>query len=211
MDPDAAAAAVSGATDADVVVGQLETPQAVTSAAFGAARARGATTILNPAPAADLQRTLLDATDWLVPNEVEFAHLAAAFGIDAADPTDGAALRAVVGATGTGLVVTLGAAGAVAVDRAGRFVRTPAVRVNVVDTTGAGDAFVGAFAYAIACGTDLAVSIQLACALASDSVRRPGTQRSFPSAAACIHIADGFGVRRRVTRSGDPAGGAEVR
>ena len=199
MDPDAAAAAVAGAAVVDVVVGQLEIPQRVTAAAFRAARARGASTILNPAPAADLDTALLDATDWLVPNEVEFAHLAAALGVLAGDLGDPATLRLVAAAAGTGLVVTLGAAGAMAVDRDGRFLRVVAPPVEASDTTGAGDAFVGAFAYAMGRGADLDTSLAVACALASDSVRRPGTQRSFPSAQDAVRIAQGAGLHEGPT------------
>ena len=76
VDPSAAAAAVRSLDGVAVVVGQLEIPQSVTAAAFEAARAGGAVTILNPAPAAALEAELLDAADWLIPNETEFAILA---------------------------------------------------------------------------------------------------------------------------------------
>lgn len=199
MDPRIAADAVTAAATADVVLGQLEIPQAVTAAAFQAARARGATTILNPAPAATLTAELLDATDWLVPNEVEFAHLARSVGLLAAEPTDPVALQDVRRALGTGLVVTLGSAGAAAVERDGRLVRVAAPAVDAVDSTGAGDAFVGAFAYAIGCGADLETALRVACALASDSVRRTGTQKSFPSARDARSIAHEAGLARPTT------------
>jgi ribokinase len=188
MDPAAAATAITGAAAVDVVVGQLEIPQRVTAAACRAARARGATTILNPAPAAAIDPDLLAATDWLVPNEVEVAHLASTLGIAAADPTDAAFLAAIRSATGAGLVVTLGAAGAVGLGPDERLVRAAATPVEAVDTTGAGDAFVGGLAVALAGGSDLEAALRVACALASDSVRRPGTQKSFPSAEAARRI-----------------------
>ena len=188
MDPAAAESAITSADAVDVVVGQLEIPQRVTAAAFGAARARGATTILNPAPAAAIDPDLLAATDWLVPNEVEVAHLAETLGIAAAPPTGGAFLAAIRSATGTGIVVTLGAAGAVGLGPDDRLVRAAATAVEAVDTTGAGDAFVGGLAVALAGGSDLETALRVACALASDSVRRPGTQKSFPSAEAARRI-----------------------
>jgi len=188
MDADAAATAVTEATAVDVVVGQLEIPQSVTASAFGAARARGATTILNPAPAAPIDPDLLAATDWLVPNEVEVAHLASSLGIAPAPPTDGPFLAAIRAATGAGIVVTLGAAGAVGLGPEDRLVRTAATPVEAVDTTGAGDAFVGGLAVALALGSDLEAALRIACALASDSVRRPGTQKSFPSVEAAGRI-----------------------
>ena len=178
------------------MVGQLEIPQPVTAAAFRAARDRGAMTILNPAPAAAIDRELLDATDWLVPNEVEVEQLAATLGIPAGSPTDPAMLAAIQAATGTALVVTLGAAGAIGLGPDGYLVRVAAPVVDVVDTTGAGDAFVGGLAVALASGVDLERALRAACAVASDSVRRPGTQRSFPPAATARRIfTDGLDVR----------------
>ena len=70
LTPDDAAAAIDTLDRVDIVLGQLEIPQAATAAAFNAAVARGAVTILNPAPAAALDLLLLAATDWLIPNEV---------------------------------------------------------------------------------------------------------------------------------------------
>jgi ribokinase len=196
IDPDVAAAAVTAATAVDIVLGQLEIPQAVTAAAFGAARARGAMTILNPAPAAAIDRDLLDATDWLVPNEVEVEQLAATLGLPVGRATDPATVAAIQAATATGLIVTLGAAGAIGVGSDGAIARVAAPSVDVVDTTGAGDAFVGALAVALATGADLERALSGACALASDTVRRPGTQASFPPPAAARRIlADSLDVR----------------
>lgn len=196
MDPAVAATAVAAAATVDVVVGQLEIPQSVTAAAFRAARDRGAMTILNPAPAAAIEQDLLDATDWLVPNEVEAEHLAATLGIPAGRPTDRAMVVAIQAATGTGLIVTLGAAGAIGLATDGSRARVAGTVVDVVDTTGAGDAFVGGLAVALASGANLEGALRAACALASDSVRRPGTQRSFPPAATARRIlADSLDVR----------------
>jgi ribokinase len=194
MEPAEAANAVQGAPAVDVVVGQLEIPQAVTAAAFRAARARGATTILNPAPAAEIHPSLLEVTDWLVPNEVEIAHLASTLGTPAGPPTDPGLLAAIQDATGTRLVVTLGAAGAIALGSDGRSIEVAATQVVAVDTTGAGDAFVGGLAFALASGAELEAAMCVACALASDSVQRPGTQKSFPTAEA---------ARGLVRKSGD--------
>jgi len=196
MDPAVAATAVAAATAVDIVVGQLEIPQRVTAAAFRAARDRGAMTILNPAPAAAIDRDLLDATDWLVPNEVEVEHLARTLGIPAGRPTDPAMVDAIQAATGTWLVITLGAAGAIALGTHGSLVRVAAPVVDVVDTTGAGDAFVGGLAVALASGAELERALRAACALASDSVRRPGTQSSFaPAATARRILANSLDVR----------------
>jgi len=174
--PEHAAAAVRAMARLDVAVGQFEIPQAATAAGFTAARARRAITVLNPAPAAPIAPALLSVTDWLIPNEVEFGVL----GGTSSDLSD-AALAAFAARTGTRLVATLGSRGAALVQRDGRVVRLPAPPVGAVDTTGAGDAFVGAFAVGLALGFDELDAVRLGISCASDSVTRPGTQASFPA------------------------------
>lgn len=178
-----AAASMSAVPRVDVVVGQLEIPQAVTAAGFRAARARGAVTLLNPAPAASIAADLLAVTDWLMPNEVEFGVLAGIAG----DPSD-AALAEFATRTGTRLVVTLGARGAALVGEGGTVTRVPAVPVVPLDTTGAGDAFVGAFVVGLALGLSEPAALSLGVRCASDSVTRPGTQASFPDPVRCAAI-----------------------
>jgi ribokinase len=180
---DHAAAAIGAMSVLDVVVGQLEIPQAATAAAFAAARARGAITVLNPAPAAVLSPALLAMTDWLVPNEIEFATLAETTG----EPSD-VAMAELAARTRCRLVVTLGAAGAALVGPDGTVVRLAAGRVRVVDTTGAGDAFVGAFAVGLALGLPERDAVQLGISCATESVGRPGTQASFPDRDRCARI-----------------------
>jgi ribokinase len=175
--PEHAAAAVAGMARLNVAVGQFEIPQAVTAAGFVAARARGAVTILNPAPAAPILPALLAATDWLIPNEVEFGILVRTGA--GSDPSD-AAFAAFEAQTGTRLVVTLGARGAALVGLDGTVTHVPAEPVTAIDTTGAGDAFVGAFAVGLALGLSELEAVRIGIACASDSVTRPGTQSSFP-------------------------------
>ena len=173
-----------------VVVGQHEIPQAVTAAAFRAARAVSATTILNPAPAAPIPPDLLDVVDWLVPNETEFALLAGT----PLDGTDEAILATIArygDATKRSLVVTLGARGAAVVLSGGDRVIVPAPAVTATDTTGAGDAFVGAFAVGLGLGWSAVDAARLGCAAAADSVQRPGTQRSFATRETASAILDG--------------------
>jgi ribokinase len=158
-----------------LVIGQFEIPQPVTSAAFGAARSIGAITVLNPAPAADMDPALLSVSDWVIPNENEFARLAGA----SSDATDDE-ISAFAQRTRTRVVVTLGGRGAALLGRDGTVHRIPAPVVEASDTTGAGDAFVGAFAYGLARGLEEIDAVRLGVRCASDSVQRPGTQRSFP-------------------------------
>jgi ribokinase len=161
-----------------VVVAQFETPQATTAAVFARARAAGVTTLLNPAPAARIEDAVLAATDWLVPNEHEFARIGGdALGGDA--EAEDAALRELGERLGVSLVVTLGARGAAVWPGAGEVSRVAAPVVRATDTTGAGDAFVGAFAVGLALGWDAVAAARLGCAFAADSVTRPGTQSSF--------------------------------
>jgi ribokinase len=161
-------------SDVAIVLAQLETPQSATCEAFRIARQRGAATILNPAPAAAIDPELLALTDWLIPNESEYELL---FG---SRPQ-----RDAVAADGPtrsyGLVVTLGAAGVLVSEPvATTLVSAPPAAV-VADTTGAGDAFVGAFATGLAAGLGPVEAARLGCVAGSLSVRKPGTQRSFPS------------------------------
>jgi ribokinase len=173
LTPRQATEAIRSMSDVDVVIGQLEIPQPVTAAAFLTAREQGVITILNPAPAAELDRELLKASSWLIPNEVEFAMLTGT------DATDDAALASFTHDTGVRLLVTLGEEGVSLVKVDGLILRVPAQPVKAIDTTGAGDAFVGAFAYGLASGMDELDAIALGMACASDSVTRPGTQTSF--------------------------------
>jgi ribokinase len=177
VDPTAASAAIARLSALDVLVGQLEIPQAATTIAFRTARARGAITVLNPAPAADLDPALLASTDWLVPNELELARLVGTSiqGIDAE-------LLAYSERIGCDLVVTLGSRGAVLV-QAGRVERFDAPRVSVLDSTGAGDAFVGAFTVGLGLGLAPIDAVRLGVACASDSVTRAGAQASYPDRA----------------------------
>jgi ribokinase len=175
MDPAAAARAIAELAPLALVIGQFEIPQPVTTAAFAAARSVGAITVLNPAPAADMDPALLAVSDWVIPNEVEFARLA-----DASSEATDEAIAEFARRTGTRVVVTLGARGAALLGGVGTVHRIPAPAVEGSDTTGAGDAFVGAFAYGLARGLGELEAVRLGVRCASDSVQRPGTQRSFP-------------------------------
>ena len=172
---DQAARSVRQTSGAAVVVGQLEIPQEVTAAAFAAARETGATTVLNPAPAASLTADILESSDWLIPNEVEFETLAGE------PPDSDHTIAGFARETATRLVVTLGEDGAALVSPGLDCVtRIPSPRVDPVDTTGAGDAFVGAFVFGLASGLGERDAVRLGNACAADSVTRPGTQSSFP-------------------------------
>jgi ribokinase len=189
LTPEHGAEAVAAQSRVDAVIGQFEISQAVTTAAFRAARERGATTILNPAPGAGVEPDLAAVTDWIIPNETEFAIIARAAGL-AADAADAGALQAVAERLDARLVVTLGERGAALVGPDGEVRIVPAPVVVAADTTGAGDAFVGAFAYGLASGWDEAAAVRLGCVIAAESVLQPGTQKSFPDPERCRAIID---------------------
>jgi ribokinase len=148
-----------------------------------------AITILNPAPGAPVDPTLLAETDWLVPNETEFTLVTGERLIASSDGADEAAtIAATATRLGRSIVVTLGERGAAVAPLGEPATLVGAPPVTAVDTTGAGDAFVGAFAVGLALGDSAAEAARLGCAAAADSVTRLGTQTSYAdrSAAAAI-------------------------
>ena len=158
-----------------VVVAQCEIKQEVTLATFSAAKKRGCITILNPAPYQSLSEELLAVTDWIIPNETEFKELLGQ------EPTSDEVLKKF--RQGKNSIVTLGSGGAVLITSDGNLTRVSAPKVNAVDTTGAGDAFVGVFAFALASGKNPEDAMKLGVKVASMSVTRKGAQSSYPSQA----------------------------
>lgn len=174
-------AAAPAITAARVLLLQLEVPLPAVQCAAEIAYAAGVTVVLNPAPApiTALPRRLLACVDYLVPNEIEAAAL---IGEDV--PEDDVAL-ARVAALSTGVktcIVTLGDRGAIMID-AGGLRHAPACPVHAVDSTAAGDAFIGGFAVALSRGHSLDESLRWGCAAGALAVTRPGAQASLPSRA----------------------------
>ncbi len=184
MTPEGAISALKGMAEYQVVVGQLEIPQEVTLAAFQQGRKDGAITILNPAPYQELLPDLVAASDWIVPNETEFAGLHP----QGLLPESDAIILEVAHALGTNLLVTLGESGVAATLPNGTVLRIPAPTVDALDTTGAGDCFVGTFAAGLAAGLALEVALTLGITCASESVTNQGTQSSYPSPARAEEI-----------------------
>lgn len=164
----------------DIVVCQLEVPIAITGAAFDAAKAARAVTILNPSPIHPLPQAVLDASDILVVNEHEAAAL---LGVSLVDVDDRRLVSAARNLTEIGpraVVITLGAAGALVVEADGRAQRLPGQTVRAIDTTGAGDCFVGALAAALMRDEPLAEAAAFANRAAAISVTRKGAASSYP-------------------------------
>ncbi|KAB1145652.1 ribokinase [Streptomyces luteolifulvus] len=157
---------------ADALLLQLEIPLPAVVAGARTARAHGVRTVLTPAPAQPLPPELLAATDLLVPNEHEAAALT---GIT--DPQGAAtALLDRVPA----VVVTLGAAGSLYAARGSEPLSVPAPRVTAVDSTGAGDTFVGALAVALGEERPMPEALAWAATAAALSVQREGASASMP-------------------------------
>ncbi|WP_299777411.1 ribokinase [uncultured Roseobacter sp.] len=160
---------------ADVFITQLEQPMPAALHALGIARAAGVTTILNPAPAADLPEGMLALCDYVTPNETECEALT---GITVETEADAKRAAAALRALGVGTpIITMGERGAY-LDGHGL---VPAIKAGpVVETTGAGDAFNGGFAAALAEGQSPLQAVKIGCATAGISVTRPGTAPSMP-------------------------------
>jgi ribokinase len=164
----------------DVVVCQFEIPVDIVERVFARAKENAATTILNPAPIREVPSTLLSLVDHIVLNEVELGAIVSC----PIDANDGQSV--IFAATKlrerspANVIATLGARGAILVDANGSRV-VPSHRVQAVDTTGAGDCFIGAFAAALANGTPLREAIAFATKAAAISVTRDGAASSMPT------------------------------
>jgi ribokinase len=171
----------------DIAVSQFEIPQTTITAFFKRARTAGATTILNPAPARKFDSELLDVVDILVLNETELGFLA---GCELRDSDDHArfidAARSLAGRDRI-ICVTLGKRGVLALV-GGEPLMVPGREVKPIDTTGAGDCFVGALATQLAVGGNLRDALNYANAAASICVQRMGAAPSMPTAAEVMYV-----------------------
>jgi ribokinase len=167
----------------DIAVSQFEIPLPTISAFFKRARAAGTTTILNPAPARVFDSGLLGLVDILVLNETELGLLARMTLHDADDAARFAdAAKSLCVSDDQIICVTLGKRGVLALV-SGEPLIVPGRNVKAVDTTGAGDCFVGAFAAQLALGAPLRDALGYANVAASICVQRMGAAPSMPTAA----------------------------
>ena len=155
----------------DVLVGQFEIPMNVNEQVFSHAYKNGVKTVLNPAPADKPSDTLLENTSWFIPNEIEFEEI---YG----DVFNENNLILFANNVETNVVVTLGEKGCAYIkNNKVEIMNTDSVKA--IDTTGAGDAFVGAFSFALASKFGTEECIKLALQKATDSVTKKGTQSSY--------------------------------
>lgn len=160
-----------------LVVLQMEVPHAENWALLARAKAAGARTLLNVAPAAAVPEAALGDVDFLAVNEIEAVQVAHALGIMEAEPLKAAA--ALARRYDLSCVVTLGAQGAALVTADGGW-RVQPLKVEVVDTTGAGDAFVGNFAAALDAGLAPQDALRRASVAGSLACTAVGAQEALP-------------------------------
>ena len=177
-DVDAAAAELA---DVDTIILQFEVPLPTIYHTVRLARAKGVRCIVNPAPALPADLASLAAVDYFIPNETEAETLT---GLPVKTLHDAQACAAALLAKGfRRVVLTLGARGCLIAGTEGS-VHVPAFAVTAIDTTGAGDAFVGSLATLLAEGLPEKDAVAGANLYAALSTRRVGTQKSFPDRAA---------------------------
>ena len=157
--------------EADVLVGQFEIPMEVNEKVFGYAYNKGITTVLNPAPADTPSNNLLNNTTWFIPNEIEFEEI---YG----EPFNESNFLSYSKELSPNLVVTLGEKGCAYID-GGQVRMLETTSVKAVDTTGAGDAFIGAFSYGLSVKMSTVDSLKLGLEKATNSVTKKGTQSSY--------------------------------
>ncbi|CAH1263239.1 RBKS [Branchiostoma lanceolatum] len=169
-------------THAKVLICQLEIQPETSLEALRIAKQHGVTTILNPAPAqATLDPELYKVSDIFCPNETE-AEILTGLPVTTVEEAEKAA-DVLLDKGCKKVIITLGEKGCLCKSsKSEKGIHVPARKVSPVDTTGAGDAFVGSLAYYMACHKDLRLeeAIQKACHISSISVCSPGTQTSFP-------------------------------
>jgi ribokinase len=161
----------------DLILLQLEVPLETVYAAIAFGARCGVKTLLNPAPATpELDPERIRDVSFLVPNETELAILTG-MPVESENEIVAAARHLIARGIGT-VIVTMGSRGAVLTTPT-LVKRIPAIRVTPVDTTGAGDAFVGSFARYFAGGLRVEAALDKAVRYAADSVTRRGTQKAY--------------------------------
>jgi len=171
IDAQKAISSIEAIGNISVLVGQCEIPMEVNHKVFQHAKSNSITTIFNPAPAKKLEREFLEHISWLIPNENEFEL------ISGMEPNDDNFLK-FNEEIPCNLIVTLGEKGAVLVDE-NKTHYFEAPTVNAIDTTGAGDSFIGTFAYELSESNSPESCVKKAVEKASQSVTKKGTQSSY--------------------------------
>ncbi|OBZ96833.1 ribokinase [Pararhizobium polonicum] len=176
---DDAQSAVEKMAAGDTLMLQLEIPPASVEKALTAAKSSGITSIINIAPLTADAARLGRMADIVVANETEFELLAGREGLSAAEREE--AMQKLSRETGQTVIVTLGAEGVVAV-RNGDIHRAKGLKIEPVDTVGAGDTFCGYLAASLDAGIDFAAALRRAAVAGSLACLNPGAQPAIPQA-----------------------------
>jgi len=169
---------------AGAVLLQNEIPWETNRHVMAVCRELGVRVFYNPAPASDLPEDVLPLIDTLIMNETEAEVIS---GAAVTDAESAAAAASCITAKGVRqVIVTMGGKGSLHADRHGGTLATPAFRITPVDTTAAGDTFIGAYAAAICGGMPLAEALRFASAAAALTVMKEGAQESIPSRAQVL-------------------------
>lgn len=163
--------------DAKILLLQLEIPLQTVLHAASWGKTKGMTVILNPAPARDLPDELISIVDYLLPNESELAWLSG-LPVDEVPAVESAA-RQLLTRGARNVIVTLGKTGALILNEA-MTKHIPSFKVEAVDTTAAGDGFIGGFASALLNGMDLELAVRYANACGALTATKFGSQPSLP-------------------------------
>lgn len=170
-------AALAQAKPGDYLLVQLEIALPVVAYALKQAKRRGMVTVLNPAPAAQLSADVYAFCDWFVPNQTEAQFYTGIY------PSDEESIRRCAGKLGElgvrNVLITLGTDGSACVSD-GKFYRTEAVPAKAVDTTAAGDTYVGAFVTRLSEGADVARAMRFASTASALTVTQRGAQCAIP-------------------------------
>ena len=173
IDANKAKASLQEIENVSYLIGQAEIPMDVNHDVFDYAKQNNITTVFNPAPGKILKSNFLKKIDWLIPNENEFQIIS---GLDVTDENILEFSKTIP----CNLIVTHGEKGVLYVED-DEIIKFKAPKVDAVDTTGAGDAFVGSFVYALSKDLKVKDAINLAIDKASLSVTKRGTQSSYSS------------------------------
>ena len=173
IDANKAKASLQEIENVSYLIGQAEIPMDVNHDVFDYAKQNNITTVFNPAPGKILESTFLKNIDWLIPNENEFQIIS---GLNMTDENILEFSKTIP----CNLLITCGEQGVLYVDD-DEIIKFKAPKVHAIDTTGAGDAFVGSFVYALTKDLKVNDAINLAIDKASLSVTKRGTQSSYSS------------------------------
>jgi len=183
-------AALSKIKEADVFLTQLETNYDVIYYALELAKISGITTVLNPAPAGDVDTDIFQYVDYITPNETEAEHLTGIYREGySLDEWAEKASNKFLDMGIKNVIITLGEKGASFCSKDKLFFQPP-YKVDAVDSTAAGDSFNGAFAYALSLNMGIEEAIKLGCAAGAITASKEGAQTSIPKKEELLDFMD---------------------